>query len=143
VQFEYLTIADSASTGEDGKVNALGLGVRIASFAKLPGTSSMAILASVSADVDEAGTYEIEVAMVEPDGSRQVIVQASAEVPADVADRRVPTGITFAVAGFRTFRMEGVHSFAARVGEVTRTYDFVVRLVDVVPEPPTASVQLP
>ena len=128
MKFEYLLLADAAKNGPDGKLNVLGLGARIVTFESFPAGSPLTVLGSVTADASEAGEYDIEVAMVQPDGTREPMVQAKATVSSEVEDARVPTGISFVLGFLRPFRIEGVHSFEARVGDVTARYDFLVRL---------------
>lgn len=128
MKFEYLLLADAANNGPDGKVNVLGLGTRIVTFDRLPGGLPLTVLGSVAADASEAAEYDVEVAIVEPDGTREVMVQSKAAVSSHVEDTRVPTGISFVLGFLRPFRIEGVHSFEARVGDVTARYDFLVRL---------------
>lgn len=130
MQFEYLTIADAVNNGPEGKINALGMGARIANFESLPAQAAMTVLFAVSATVDEAGQYEVDVAIRAPDGSREMIAHGPAELIREVADARVPTGLTFAVPSIRSFGTEGVHSIEVRVGELTRSYDFLVRIHD-------------
>lgn len=140
MKFEYLLLADAANNGPDGKLNVLGLGTRIVTFESFPAGAPLTVLGSVAADASEAGEYDLEVSIVEPDGTRQPMVQARATVSSQVEDARVPTGISFVLGFLRPFRIEGVHSFEARVGEVTARYDFLVRLRrEPSPEPaPTA-----
>jgi hypothetical protein len=135
MQFEYLVIADAASNGPEGKVNALGIGVRVVNLDHLPNQASMTILGSVSASLSEAGPYDVRVAMIAPDGSRDVLAQGLAEVPSQVPDIRVPTGLAFGLPGVRTFNLEGVYTVEAQVGELIKTYEFVVRLVPKVAPP--------
>ncbi len=143
MQFEYLTIADAVSNGPDGKLNVLGLGVRIANVESLPADTPMTILGAVAASVDEAGTYEVEVSISAPDGSREVIAHGTAELSATLADPRVPTGLTFSIPGVRSFRIEGVHTLEARVGELTRTYELLVRVQDPVTGAPERRTRAP
>jgi hypothetical protein len=128
VRFEYLSLADAANSGPEGKLNVLGLGSRIINLPGLPGGTPLAIVGSVSAAVDEAGSYELVVFMVEPDGTEVQLVQGSAIVPSDVEETRVPTGSGFLIGFAGPFRLEGVHRIHARFGTVESDYEFVVRV---------------
>jgi hypothetical protein len=130
MRFEYLVLADAANRGVDGKINVLGLGVRILSYPSLPAASPLAIVGAVEAAVDEAGDYALLVKLVEPDGTVEEIVKASAKVPSEVSDERVPTGIGFTIGLTRPFRLEGIHSIRASFGDQQASFAFVVRLVD-------------
>lgn len=128
MQIDFLTLADAANNGPDGKLNVLGLGARVLTYGSLPATSPLVVLAAASAGVEEAGEYAVAVAIVEPDGTRELLVESMGRVNAEVVDARVPTGIGVVLNLFRPFRLEGVHRFEVRFGELTQTYEFLVRL---------------
>ncbi len=128
MRFELLSLADAANNGPDGKLNVLGLGTRIVNLAGLPGGVPMVIVGSISAGLEEAGDYELDLRMVEPDGMEMPLIHSRAVVPAEVDDSRVPTGAGFVVGFIGPFRIEGVHKIRVRFGELVGDYDFVVRL---------------
>ena len=138
MRLEFLSIADAANNAADGKLNALGLGTRIVNVTSLPAGMPLAIVGSVSASVEEAGEYDLDLLLVEPDGTEVPLVATRATVPSEVMDSRVPTGAGFVVAWLATFRIEGVHMIRARFGDVHGGYDFVVRLTRSTPEPVTS-----
>lgn len=127
MRFAFLQLADAASAGPEGKLNALGLGVRVLTFESLPATSPLAIIGSVEASVGEGGEYGLAVSLIEPSGLEVLLVQAKATVVDDVADTRVPTGIGFSVGLLRPFEAEGVYAIRATVGPEVAEYLFVVR----------------
>jgi hypothetical protein len=127
VQFSYLQLASAANASENGTSNVLGLGTRILTYERLPAVSPLVIVGSVAADVSEAGEYPITVAVVEPDGTREELVNSIAKVGADKTDPRIPTGIGFAVEMVRPWRIEGVHRIEARVGDLEESYEFLVQ----------------
>lgn len=127
MQFEYLALADAANVGSDGKVNVLGMGARIISYERLPGSSPLALLALVTGLVDEAGEYPVLVELEEPDGTRERMIDAVASIAAD-ADPRVPTGISLVLNFSRPFRIGGLHTIHVRVGAVEQRYAFLVQV---------------
>ena len=129
MKFEYLSLADAANNGPDGKLNVLGLGPRVLNLAALPGGVPLAIIGGVSAGIEEAGEYGLDLRLIEPDGTDVPLVSARALVPSDVQDTRAPTGAGFVVAWFGPFRLEGLHRIHAQFGQATADYEFVVRLV--------------
>lgn len=129
MQFEYLALADAANVGSDGKVNVLGMGARIISYERLPGSSPLALLALVTGSVDEAGEYPVVVELEEPDGTRERMIDAVGVIAAD-ADPRVPTGISLVLNFSRPFRIVGLHTIHLRVGEIEQKYEFLVQILN-------------
>ena len=127
MRFEYLFLADAANSAADGKINVLGLGVRILTYSELPASSPLVIVGAVEATVEEAGDYALRVELFEPDGTIEELVNAAAKVTTEVKDSRVPTGIGFTIALSRPFRQEGVHVIRATVANEVAQYAFVVR----------------
>ena len=128
MRFDFLTLADAANNGPEGKLNVLGFGVRVLTLPQLPGASPLAIVGAVTADVAEAGEYDVEVRIEEPDGRSAEVAKARTSLKAKVTDERVPTGITFILGFVRPFRIEGKYIIRASVGDVVAEYPFVVRL---------------
>ncbi|MFI5284595.1 MAG: DUF6941 family protein [Candidatus Dormibacterales bacterium] len=128
MRFEILSLADAANNAPDGKLNVLGLGIRIVNVPGLPAGMPLAVLGSVSAGPAEAGDYDLDVRMVEPDGTEVPLAQGRSTVPAEVVEPRVPTGVGFVVGFGGPFRIEGLHVIRARFGKLVMDYEFVVRL---------------
>ena len=128
MQIDYLVAAESANTGTEGTVNALGMGLRVLTYDKLPGTTTMTLILQASALSSEAGDFPVEIAIIEPDGTREVLVETQGTIPAKVVDERVPTGFGVMLGITRPYRIEGLHRFEAKVGDLSREYTFIVRL---------------
>ena len=137
MEIEYFLVADSANGGPDGKVNALGIGVRVLSYERLPAATPLAILLHISARPGEVHEIPIQLSLTEPDGTREILVDTVAPINATVNDERVPTGINLQLGLVRPYRIEGVHRFEVQAGELRRSYDVVVR-VGQLPEAPVA-----
>ena len=129
MRFEYLFLADAANQAANGKMNVLGMGVRILTYAALPAASPLAIVGAVEAAVAEAGDYPLVVELVEPDGTVEEIVKATAKVPSEVTDVRLPTGMGFTIALTRPFRKEGIHYIRASFGDQQASFAFAVGLL--------------
>ena len=130
MRLEYLMLADADKQGAGRQAKHLGHGARIVTFDRLPASSPTVIVAAVSATVEEAGEYLVELALLEPDGTREVIVSATGVVPSadEVEDARVPSGIGLSINLYRPFRIEGVHTIELRVGDFAADWSFVVRV---------------
>jgi hypothetical protein len=129
MRFELLTIADAANRGPEGKLNVLGMGARILTFAELPGSAPLVLLGSIAAMTTEAGIYPLRVTRRDPDGSEHVLVEADGVVPSEAADDRIPTGIAFTIGMSGPFTQEGVYQIVATLGDDLREeWPFVVRL---------------
>jgi hypothetical protein len=74
MRFEYLTLADAANTSAEGKLNALGIGVRVLTVPGLPAMVPVTILGAVQATVEEAGDYDVVVTLVDPADERRIAV---------------------------------------------------------------------
>jgi hypothetical protein len=126
VRFEFLSLADAANNGPEGKLNVLGFGARILTLPSLPAAVPLVVVGGVAAGTDEAGAFDLAVHMIEPDGTEVQLARGPASIPSVVRENRLPTGVNFLV-GFRgPFRTYGLHSIRARFGGIEATYDFVV-----------------
>jgi hypothetical protein len=128
MQIDFFLVADSANNGPEGKLNALGLGVRILNYERLPAVTPLALLLQVSAPTSEAGNVPVEIVLVEPDNTREILLSGTGQISSESVDDRIPTGFGFNLGLVRPYRIEGVHRFEATVGQLTGQYEVLVRV---------------
>ena len=128
MRFQSLLLADAMNVGSDGKVNALGLGVRLITYPQLPGASPLSVLANIVAEPSEAGLHDAEFCLLLPDGTEEELFRTTVNVTVD-ADTPDATMVSV-MLGFsmlRPFIDEGVHAVRVKVGVVSAEYKFRVQ----------------
>lgn len=126
MKIDLLTIADAANTTPDGKLNILGLGVRVLTVDGPNHVIPLIVACGVEANVAEAGDYPLTVRLERPDGVVEGVVTATLLIPGEVADPRVPTGAGLTLQMVRGFPVAGVYSLVVDVGGVAAQYVFAV-----------------
>jgi hypothetical protein len=130
MRFAYLLLADASSAGNEGKLNLLGIGVRLLRPTELPAAAQLTIAASIEATSDdEIGPYELELSIENPDGSVDTLNTGEVSFQPDAETPDVPRSIIFVVGLLRSYAQEGTYRIRARVADATADYAFVIRVV--------------
>jgi len=117
MKIAFLTIADAANDGPDGKLNFLGAGIRILRPSAANALISLVIVGQVDADDTEAGTYPVQLFMTGPDGVEVMRLEFDGVVGAS-DDPEVPTGFGFVINLARPFTLSGLYRLVARVADL-------------------------
>jgi hypothetical protein len=128
MKFDYLQLADAMNVSPDGKVNVLGLGIRLLVFPQLPAASRFAVLANVQADLSEVGSHDAEFRLVAPDGTEQDLFRTSIDVNPDLDPEATIVIIGLGLDVVRPFTQEGRYIIRAKVGDVSAEYRFRVKV---------------
>lgn len=136
MRFAYLLLCDAASSGSDGKLNLLGIGVRAIRPEGLPAIGSIAVAGAVEGDVAESGPRHFELALVEPDGARTILADTDdAALPTENDVPGVPVQFVFVVNMVRPFAQAGPHTLRASYGDLTSEYIFIIAPTNPAPKP--------
>jgi hypothetical protein len=127
MRISFMLFADAANSSVDGKVNMLGGGIRVVTVPALPAVISGALVASVHATLEEAGSYEVALSLVDPHGTERAVVSGRSDFDPTGGDPRVPSGIGITAPVIQPVIDAGVYLFRLRVGDLLEEYPFVVQ----------------
>ena len=128
MRMAYLVVADAANQGPSGKLNALGLGVRVINPTRLPAVVPLTILAQAEASSDELGEHPFKVSLEAPGRKVMTLVEDRLTVSERAADEaglpiefRAQVGFPFVAekAGKYIIRLE--------IGRLKASYPFLVK----------------
>lgn len=128
MKITMLTLADAGNLGPDGKLNALGLGVRVIRRQE-DGSSivPLVILALAEATDADHGSQPIRISLQEPSGKRRGLIDDSLEVtPSPPEEADLPNEVRVQVSMPFLVNELGIHTLRMQLGKATANYRFVV-----------------
>ena len=134
MKFSYLLFADAANVGGDGKVNALGIGIRQVQVREFPVALTGVVLGAAETDRSGFGDYLVRLTLIGPDGTRQLLQEGLLTVAdrPSIDDRYPLTmSVRFSVTGVIIERPAS-YKFRLQIGRASRDYAFVVEQVTTV-----------
>lgn len=130
MKWNYALLADAANDS-GGKLNALGMGIRMIRPPRLPVAVPAVFLAAAEADSTELGPQELKITLETPDRKRQTLVDQTVQAnarPADEAD--LPVEIRLLLSFPLLAQSEGLHTIRAQIGKARTSYAYLVRIVE-------------
>jgi hypothetical protein len=128
MKLSYLLLVDSASQGPEGKLNALGIGIRKFRPVTLPFAVSATLLAGVEVKRQDAGEHPLRIVLTGPTGKGVPLAEGKVDVKfgPDI-DPRLPVTATthFPLTGL-VLNGSGLYRLRFELGSLRGTYAFVV-----------------
>lgn len=127
MKIAYLLLADSANQSADGKLNVLGLGIRVINAGQLPVSLSVSVLASAEMPIEERGPKRIRLTLQAP-GGEETLVEDVAEMEARdeiLPDLPLQLNLQFALTGLE-FKAAGPHRVVLEVDGARAEYPVLV-----------------
>lgn len=127
MRIAYLLLADSANQSADGKLNALGLGIRVVNAAQLPVSLSMSVLASAEMPIEERGPKRIRLTLEAPAGEETLVDDVAEMAARDevLPDLPLQLNLQFALTGLE-FKAAGPHRVVLEVDGARAEYPLLV-----------------
>lgn len=129
MRLAYVLLADAANRTADGKVNALGIGIRQVQPATLPSVFTGVLMAGAEATKAEFGQHHVRLSLLAPGAKRATTI---VEGTLDVADRpgideRLPLSldVQLRLAGL-LLEQPGVYKLRIQIGTARGDYSFAV-----------------
>lgn len=127
MRFAYLILCDVASTGSDGKVNLLGVGIRRINPPELPVVASLALAFAIEGEPHEAEPRPLSITFTEPDGTSTTnVADERASLPAHSEVDGVPVSISVVLNLTRPFTLPGRYLIRVTYGDLDQEYAYVV-----------------
>ncbi|MEX0625557.1 MAG: hypothetical protein WD402_03335 [Chloroflexota bacterium] len=130
MRIAYLLVADSANQSNDGKLNVLGMGVRVINAPVLPFPVALTVLVSAQLDHAERGAKHVKLSLATPSGS-QVLIDDTAPMESRenmIENLPLQLNFQFVLSGL-AFKEAGLHHFIVEIEGERAEYPFVVQIL--------------
>lgn len=127
MKLQYLLVADAAASGAFGKMDVLGLGVRVLRPGRLPSLTPLNILVGAEADPAELGEQSIKISVQAPSAKAAVVVDDTVVVaPRPAEEEGLPIEVRLHLAFPFITTEPGVYTFRVQIGRLRATYKVLV-----------------